>query len=183
LGEVENAINSFAFEEYPMGASENGERILKRAREVIGRLEAEIEEIAGPYHSAMSASPSIAERFLRHPDPGIQFAALNLLARQWGTEDSRLRPICENIIGNESDERLVVLALHMYGCNHKNSRDRAAGAVLARIVSDETRINRIRSFAYYALCMLSGRTLPSPTQLRLPNDVNWSLVSRFHDGA
>jgi len=83
---------------------------------------------------------------------------------------------------HSKDEESRTTAISMLSIDFLESRDRRIGAVIARVVKDESASIDLRIFAYINLIDVSGRSTseyPSLGAFQFPSDVDWNFVDQY----
>jgi hypothetical protein len=174
-----------SFDEIIRGAYENLEECKQAIKRSMDGQLAMLRSLAGPDFQAMYEKPAIARNYLSHPNPKLRLAGLLVLVGERDTSDEFARR-CEDMVINDPDPQVQVVALSALARLHATKCHTKIGELAARIVSDDSRNDDTRLYAYATLYRLSGRP-PEEGPLwrqarggfRFPGDVDWALVNSF----
>jgi hypothetical protein len=159
-------------------------------QELVRKRQESWEELAGREAVlAMQEDRKLAERYLEHPNRDYRLAALEILRDHWKT-GRQSAATWERLLDTDEDVVVRGAAATALGSLFESTNDRRIGRLLARIVEDASQPEGLRTSAYLALRELvegwevaTQYMLTLPIGAGLPDDLDWSLVSRFSDAA
>jgi hypothetical protein len=139
--------------------------------------------LAGPRLYDMLASKEETEQRLSDPDRNVRIAALHVMKRHWGIDQS-LISVLETMALTDRDDVVRDIALLYFSSCFNNTRDSRTSQLLARIIVDDSCAKETRVTAYQALFGVQGVSSESWPQtwassFHFPEDVDWPFVNRF----
>ncbi len=139
------------------------------------------EMLAGPFGRDMLNSPEAAASLLANPDAKVRMAALLVIREHW--KPMHFQRICQKLADSDGDEQVRNLAVISFGRFYKETNDPDVGTTLARMVLDESRTAKMRTYAYTGLFQLRGVPVDSwpaaQDHFTFPEDVDWVFVNSF----
>src|SRR5439155_18152753 len=125
------------------------------------------------------------ERQLRNPTPDIRNVALEVLSFHW-KQKGNFVATCETIAFDDPIPRIRAIALLCLARCYEATDDVRIGRLLASVVREESPYPDIRRAAYHGLFILRdlqltwpGLAARPPTELRIPEDIDWAFVNSF----
>lgn len=136
----------------------------------------------GPIAAELAQDKAAAYRHVNDPNPKARAAALALINLKWGITPE-VADLCERLAVEDSDIEVrsaAVLCLNQY---YRAKSNRKVIKLLATIVANEREMSNVRELAYCGVISLQE---PDPLKwprlglgFTFPNDVDWSIVSRY----
>ncbi len=128
-----------------------------------------------------------ADKCLTDEDSRVRQVAIKVLSWHWNARHEELfRSALERMGVQDPDVEVRETAIREIGLSYRGTDDVRVGRMLARMVYDEALAAELRGSAYRAL--LDLRWIPGPQPppsdplpppLRIPEDIDWSLVDSF----
>lgn len=142
---------------------------------------------AGKSLQEMLRSPQHAMSLLRHPSPEVRHTAIEVLISHWNTRDNEFAKVCEDLTASDEDDAVRHMALIALGHCWRNSDNVRIGALLARVVENESAPVENRQAAYMSLVEVrkGGPAALEIGALALNgfsfNDFDWAFVKESLD--
>lgn len=111
-----------------------------------------LKELAGPHFGRLAHRKDVAMAYLNDEDPNVRIAAIRLCDRIWNcSDDPHFLDACRTIAAADPVVSVCVHAIDTLGRAFRATKNPGLSTYLVSIVKDDTRPDRVRKAAYFAL--------------------------------
>ena len=135
----------------------------------------------GPVVDEYRASRNAAKDGLQSHNRLYRIGSLYVLMYHWD-KSADIVQICEKLAMNDPDDAVKIQAIMYISDFYRASADRRVARLMSKIVISEMEGTEIRAAAYRGLLLvmqLDLYNITKITNIRFPDDVNWTIVRQY----